>query len=222
MPVRLTTIGILTLAIVASLLLWAPGASGQLEVTLIVPEDGAVLAEPPPLIHMCFGSPINILDLDKGGDFDFRVQRPDGRLLGLRIVFQFEGFGADVYPGIHGELMDGEWMLKWRVTDAETLEPTEGIVTYTVSPEGIPVSEEPPGPCPAINLTADTSPTPDSGVTAGREDGDDGPDFLLVALVITSAAVGAAVIGLLLYLLRLRIGFWLHRPPPSEGADDSD
>ncbi len=47
---------------------------------------------------------------------------------------------------------------------------------------------------------------------------DDEPDVLLMALLTTGAAAGAAVLGLIGYVIRNRIGFWLHRPPPREGG----
>lgn len=46
-----------------------------------------------------------------------------------------------------------------------------------------------------------------------QQGGDGGPDILLLALATMGAILGAAAIGLLLYLFRQRIGFWLHRPP---------
>jgi len=39
-----------------------------------------------------------------------------------------------------------------------------------------------------------------------------------MALLTTGAAAGAAVLGLIGYVIRNRIGFWLHRPPPREGG----
>lgn len=52
----------------------------------------------------------------------------------------------------------------------------------------------------------------------GQEVDDEGPDILFLALITTAAVLGAAVVGFLLYLLRLRLGFWLHRPPPADGG----
>ncbi len=45
------------------------------------------------------------------------------------------------------------------------------------------------------------------------QEGGGGPDILGLALITMGAILGAAVIGFVLYLVRLRIGFWLHRPP---------
>ena len=41
----------------------------------------------------------------------------------------------------------------------------------------------------------------------------DEPDVLLLALLTVGAAGAAAIVGLLGYALRKRVGFWLHRPP---------
>ncbi len=37
------------------------------------PEDGDVLVEPPPIIHMWFASPVNVRDLHESGDFQYRA-----------------------------------------------------------------------------------------------------------------------------------------------------
>ena len=58
-----------------------------------------------------------------------------------------------------------------------------------------------------------------AGVSAApslQEDGDEGPDILLEALLTIAVAGGAALLGLLGYLFRRAIGFDLHRPPPED------
>ncbi len=55
-------------------------------------------------------------------------------------------------------------------------------------------------------------------VTERQQEDDDGPNVLLMALLTTGVAAGAAVLGLIGYVIRNRIGFWLHRPPPREGG----
>jgi methionine-rich copper-binding protein CopC len=216
---RAALVATMGLALAASLLLRPPGAHGQPEIKSMSPEDGAVLAEPPPVIHMCFGSPINIRDVEKGGDFHFFVERPDGRGIGLRIVFQPDGFGADIYPGIHGEKIEGTWTFDWRVTDAETQEPAEGTATFQVAAGGSPVLEKPAAPCPAVTPEASASPTPGQPLP-GDEQGND-HDTLIVALIAGGAAATVAILGLLLYVLRLRIRSWLRRRPPGGGPEGS-
>ena len=46
-----------------------------------------------------------------------------------------------------------------------------------------------------------------------------GPDILGLALITMGAIFAAALVGLGLYLVRLRIGFWLHRPPAANPND---
>lgn len=188
--------GIVVLTLVASaLLLSRPSAiEAQPEATLIFPEDGALLAEPPPILHICFDSPVNTRDLDKGGDFRFRVLMPDDRGLGLRIIFQPDGFGIDIQPGIPEDPPQGEWTFQWRVTDPDTLEPTEGVVKFTVNPNGSPVPKEPLERC-----TGPSTPVPGATATPAVDAGEDDDGIGTVLLVIIVAAVaGAAFLGLFL------------------------
>lgn len=206
---------IATLMLTASVLpfLQPPDAGAQPEVTFISPEDGAVLAEPPRVIQICFASPVNIRDLDKGGDFRFGVLRPNGSGLGLRIVFQPDGFGVAIHPGLPEDPPEGEWTFEWRVTDPDTLEPATGTIHFTVSPAGSPVPEEPPPRCPS-----DGSPTPPPGATpsptpiAGEDEADDDQDILLPAVIAAGSVLAIAVAGLVLYVVRRRSGR-LRQPP---------
>jgi len=196
--VRLAIISALALA-AALALLWTPTADAQPEPTLVFPKDGDVLAEPPPIIRMCFDSPVNIQDLDAGGDFRFAVITPESRGLGLRIVFRPDGLGVDVHRGLPEGTLEGEWTFEWRVTDPETLEPAEGTVKFTVSPDGSPVPEEPPEPCVTDN-TPSPSPTSAPTATPAADEGNDGPDAIFLGLVI-GVPIAAVALGLVLLLL---------------------
>lgn len=228
---RAAVIVAFTLAAGVLLLLQPSDAGAQPEVSFMFPEDGAVLAEPPPIIQMCFASPVNIRDLDKGGDFRFSVLKPDGSGLGLRIVFQRDGLGVNVLPGLPDDPPQGEWTYEWRVTDPDTLEPTMGTIHYTVSPAGSPVPEleEPLPHClsdgspspPGSTATQSPSDTPSPTQSAGEDDSDDDQDILLLTLIITGAFLGAAVAGLGLYFVRRRSGR-LHLPPPGEGRGEGE
>jgi len=58
---------------------------------------------------------------------------------------------------------------------------------------------------------------------AAQQQPDDGPDIVRLALITAGSIGGAALAGLVLYFIRLRIGFCPHRPPPrdaQEGEDD--
>lgn len=223
---RLAAVGLLTLAAGVLLLLRFPVAEAQPEVTATFPEDGDVLAEPPSRIRVCFASPVNIRDPGEGGDFGFTVTTPEGRNLGLRIVFQRNGLGVDVFPGVPDEPSEGEWGVDWRVTDPDTLEPTTGTINFTVGPDGSPVPEEPPISCagggpPTPRISPDSTPTPGDAAEGGDEgddEGDDGTDVVLLALITAGAVGGAVVLGLILVLVRRRIGVSSRRPPPGEGG----
>ena len=69
-----------------------------------------------------------------------------------------------------------------------------------------------------------TAPLPREVIAALQpiQDDDDEPDVLLMALLTTGAAAGAAVLGLAGYVIRNRVGFWLHRPPPREGGEPDE
>ncbi len=159
--------------------------------------------EPPPIIRVCFASPVNVRDLDAGGDFRFAVTTPEDRGLGLRIVFRPDGLGVDVHAGFPEDPLEGEWTFEWRVTDPETLEPAEGTVKFTVSPDGSPVPEEPPEPC-VPDDTPSPSPTSEPTATPTEDEDDNGPDPVFLGLVIGIPVVAAGVA--LFLLIRRRRG----------------
>ena len=51
---------------------------------------------------------------------------------------------------------------------------------------------------------------------------DDKPDVLLMALLTVGAAGGAAVLAMIGYLIRNRVGFWPHRPPQRDGSPSEE
>ncbi len=178
----------------------------QPEVTLIYPQDGAVLDRPPANIHLCFAQPVDNAD---DADFQFRVLMPEGRGLGLRIVFQSDGLGVDVQPGIPDAPLEGEWTFEWRVSDDVTKAPASGTVHFQVRPDGSPVSSDPPAPC-----TGTGSATQAAVTTADDEGG--GSDTLTVVLIV-AGFLGAAAVVLILLFLRPRLG--AQRPPGGDGQD---
>jgi len=52
-----------------------------------------------------------------------------------------------------------------------------------------------------------------------EEPDDDNPDVLLLSLLTIGAAGGAAILAIVGFLVRQRIGFWLHRPPERSGDE---
>ncbi len=201
---------LLTLTVVVPQLLPSPVAGEQPVVTGTYPEDGDVLEEPPSRIRICFVDPVNIRDLTEGGDFGFTVTAPEGRALGLRIVFRGSGLGVDVFPGFTDGPTEGDWAVEWRVTDPDTLEPTAGTIDFAVEPGGSPVPEEPPVFCAGDTSMEEATPVDgepsEAGDQGAKEDGDEGDEgsntFLVV--VIAAVAVAATVLGLVVLLARRR------------------
>ena len=138
-------------------------------------EDGDTLGEQPFVLQMCFAEPINVLDLDKGGDFRFSLMTPANLGLGLRIVFQPDGYGVSIYPGDAPVPVPGVatptgepgWKWEYRVTHAESLEPLEGVVNFTVDEDADPVPQATPPVCVARGGTATPAgPTLEPGTPA--------------------------------------------------------
>lgn len=195
------------------------------EITFQNPEEGDVLKDPPFVLQMCFKEPVNVNDLDKGGDFSFRLLRPDNKGLGMRIVFQPDGYGVAIYPGLPTEeIPEGEWTWEYRLTDrVQPTDATEGEVKFEVNAaEGSDIVSATPPVCLGPGTTpiptaphASATPTPGNGGPTDEGDGDD-VDILLLALLTIGAAGGAAVLALLGYLIRRRIGYEPHAPHEGE------
>lgn len=227
---RFVTVGsalALVVLLVSSLL---PGAvrhaaADEPVITYISIEDGDVFAEPLSVIQICFEDPIDVRDLPPldEGDFEFSLVRPNGFRVGMRIVFQANGYGVAVYPGIVEEDFNGEWTFSFTVRDRESLDPVSRTVTYEVRPGGDPILTPTPQMCPTEGTPVPSDPTgsPDNGTNGdgdeptpdpGLDEGDDDPDLLLLSLLTIGAAGGLGVIALLGYVFRSRIGWSLHKP----------
>lgn len=63
---------------------------------------------------------------------------------------------------------------------------------------------------------------PQAALAAQEEGGGGGPDILPLSLITMGAIFAAAAIGLALHFFRLRIGFWLHRPPESNPDEEEE
>ncbi len=207
-----------TVIVVAMSALFAPTASAEEPVvTYEFPRDGQTFNAPLTVLQQCFAAPINVKDLDKGGDFKFQLTKPSGFNLGMRIVFQPDGYGLTVFPGTAPGTDEGKWTFQWRVTDRETLDPLEGETVYSVGPGGTEPSAETPPECTEAGFPSGVaSPTPGNG----EGDGDRGPDVFLLALLTIGAAGGAGIVALLGYAVRNRVGFWPHRPPEGGGTKE--
>jgi len=205
------------------------------EVVSQFPEEGAVLAEPPAFfpatpptpeepipaearygLQLCFAEPVDVRDNDKEGLHEFSVRSPNGTVLAMRVVFQPNGFGVTVFPGLAPEPVEGQWTFDWAVRDAASLEEASGAINFEIAEGGSAVPTEPLPDCAGSEDGAAPSPpagspaaeTPE-GVTRtpGAADGSDGDsDGLSTGAIIgiIVGAVGAMVAGsgLALYLRR--------------------
>ncbi len=226
---------ILTAAVAVLLLSGPPAAQAQApEIVSMFPEDGDILAEVPAFLpatpttpeepipaesryglQLCFAASVDIRDNDKGGLHDFTVNSPDGTVLALRIVFQPDGLGVVVFPGIAPEPVEGEWTFEWLIRDVDSLEENADSLRFQIQEDGSPVPTEPAAPCggtpsPQRSPTpGDETPTATATPTADEDsagqDEDDGSDALIIALIIVGSVVAAAVVALALYIIRRRI-----------------
>ena len=205
-------------------------------------------------IQLCFAEPVNIKDLDKGGDFAFQVTQPDGIGLGHRDVFQPDGYGVAVYPGNPVGETAGEWTFNYRVTTPGRTACDDGhdqvhgrsgrgsrsrarrhrlALPLAARRRFRPVTA--PSPTPTAPMSSarrasdrhERTPTPTLKpgsptpiVTRGpveEEDDDDGPDILKLALITVGVAGGAALLALIGYFVRRRVGYEPHKPKPGDG-----
>ena len=214
---------ILTVASLAAVLLalLAPaGSEGQTddapELTFSSPADGATIGEPPFVIQLCFAQPVSTQDLTEGDDF-FVVTAPGDFRLGLRIVFQGDGFGVAVYANnADADTPEGEWTVDYHVSSPDTPATTEGQIVFTVGPGGEELSQATPPRCLESGFTATPGPSPSeteppASTTAasetpapGNDESDDDSDALLIVLLVLGAAGGVALIVGIGYQIRRR------------------
>lgn len=219
----------LALAMLLSLAVPAGWAGAQPRVTRVAPPEGAVLDEPPEEIRICFSEPVR---REEAADFRFAVETPEGRGVGFRTIFAPKGDCARIVLGRPTGSAVGTWRFSWEVASRDTGEAASGSITFTVTREPGPAQEPPPEEMPpAEGAPAEEAPAEEAPpaapegeeapeAEAARAEGG-GPDVLRMALITTASVLGAAAVGLALYWFRLRIGFWLHRPPPREGGPEA-
>ncbi len=166
------------------------------------PKGGDVLRQPAFGIQLCFASPINIKDLDAGGDFQFAITEPDGFGLGNRDVFQPDGYGVTVYPGAPPTLGEtvGKWKFHYRVTSPDAKSALEAEFNYTVDPDGQPVPQETPPPCIGSVGTATAAPG-SSGSTTSTSGGS---NTLIIALIAGGVAGAVGILAIILWLVGRR------------------
>ncbi len=104
--------GALLLAVAFAAGLAPMSARAEPELTEQNPAFGDVLEELPESLHLCFSEPVKV---DESKDWTFNVLTPEGRALGLRIVFEPSGDCVDVFPGAPEEPPQGIWTFDWLV-----------------------------------------------------------------------------------------------------------
>ena len=200
------------------------------EITFQYPKDGDVFLEPLLVIQVCFAEPIDVRDLPPQGEgeFKFDMDRPDGLGVGMRIVFQPNGYGATIYPGLVDENREGLWGLTFQIRDRESLDTLNHTISWQVESGGASVITPTPAVCPTTGEPPMTPiDDPDTTPVATDEPGGEGDldegsdvDVLELALLTVGAAGGAGVLLLIGYVIRRRVGFWLHRPPDDDESSD--
>lgn len=105
--------------------------------------------------------------------------------------------------------------------DSEVLAEAPGVLEPCFAAP-IDVRNLAPSPCRAPGKLPSPSPSgrPPGSPTPQANDKkvhSSGPDILLLVLLTTGASGGAAVIGLIGYVIRRRVGFSPHSPPPRDG-----
>jgi hypothetical protein len=198
------------------------------EIVFQFPVEGDVLKEAPLVLQMCFKEPVDVRDLPPldEGDFAFSLTRPDGINLGMRIVFQPDGYGVAIYPGnAETEAPEGEWLWTYRLVDRETDEPLEGEVRFTTNAAtGEEILQPTPPACLAEGASSQpTSPsgeTPSATDSEGSED-DDGTSALTFGLIAIGILAIAAVVAVAAFLFRSR-GKGGPPTPGGDGTSSSD
>ena len=201
LTLTLLALGLMALASLASV---AYAQTERIELTESDPPDGARLIASPETVHLCFSHVIR-------GDFRISYKLPSGPNLDLKISFLPNGRCLDVQPTPPSNPPEGEHTLEWQVAAASGSEEGSGELRFQIGERVAAAAQSP-----AATATPPPTTPPADGTTAGSGADGDGPDILLTALVTTASVGGAAVLLTLGYLLRRRIGFEPHRPPPSD------
>ena len=126
---------LILVALTAVLVSSASPAYAQVKLTEADPPDGAKLDRPPEFVRLCFSQTVIIED---STNFNFRYVLPDGRSLGLRIVFQPDGECVDVFPGMPDDYPAGKHTFRWQVTAAEGGEEGSGKLEFQITEGGTP------------------------------------------------------------------------------------
>ena len=202
----------LSLTALASLTSAAFAQTEPIKLTESDPPDGVGLLAPPETVHLCFSQIIR-------GDFQISYKLPSGPNPDLRITFLPDGRCLDVRPALPDDPPQGEHTLAWQVAAAAGADEGTGELRFQIG-ERVAAAVASPTATATPSPTADDTPPPATPpadeTTTDSGDESDGPDILLTALVTTASVGGAAILLTLGYLLRRRIDFEPHRPPPTD------
>jgi len=115
------------LLIAALLLGGAPRALAEPQITEANPQYGDVLETLPEFFRLCFSEPVKI---EEPSDWKFDVRTPEGRSLGLRIVFDTAGGCVNVYPGFPDPAPQGIWAFDWLVHAQADGSEGSGVINF--------------------------------------------------------------------------------------------
>jgi methionine-rich copper-binding protein CopC len=130
----------------------APAAFAEPEVIAATPADGAVLAEPPEVLNLCFSEPVQT----EGGAWQFTVSPNGSSALGLRITFADDGSCVDVIPGSPNPAPQGIWQFDWMVKAQSDSAEASGTLSFQV---GALQPGQTPLPAPRASIESDDSST---------------------------------------------------------------
>lgn len=201
---------LLSLALAAALAFLASPAHAQPELTGTTPEDGERLDAVPDIVELCFSEPI-------APPLAFKITLPDGSNPGVSIDFAEGNACVRVLPLFPEEPLDGDYALDWQVAAAgEDAESASGRLDFSV--ETAKDEEPSDGDTP---IEDGGEPADGAGESPGSEAAGGGvEDILLKALLTTGVAWGIALVVTVLHLVRKRIGFEPHAPPPAEESGE--
>jgi copper transport protein len=180
-----TRVNKITATIVAAAALLALVAAGpslafaEPEVTSATPADGALLAQAPEVLNLCFSEPVQT---EGDGAWQFSVEPNGSTALGLRIVFATDGLCVDVFPGTPDPAPEGIWQFDWLVKAQSDSSEGSGSLLFQVG---------------ALQPGQTPLPLPDSP-DAGGED----PPYALIGLIVVGVII--VILGVAGFFLRRR------------------
>ena len=181
---RITFVALAMAAAVSAFTPISHPAQAEPRLTEQAPRFGEVLQSLPESLHLCFSEPVKV---EQSQDWKFDVKAPDGRSLGLRIVFKPSGDCVDVFPGAPEQPPQGIWTFEWLVHAQSDNSGGSGVIKFQL---GELQAGETPLPTP------EPTKRPDSG-SGGSGDGPSTAVLIAISIgaVIVVGATGGFVIS---------------------------